>query len=100
MENCPHLPISQGVHIINLMHIAFRRNSAPRDNSLAFPVGKLGARGFREPITAKNVKMPDGTLVPDGAMFHRNFLTDVDNRELIRRRIFGHSFLVAASRIQ
>ena len=71
------------------MQIAFRRNSSPRANSLAFPVEKLGPRGFRVPITAKNVKLPDGTLIEDGAMFHRNFLTDIDNRELIRQANIG-----------
>jgi glutamate dehydrogenase len=72
-----------------LMQIAFRRNSSPRANSLAFPVERLGPRGFRVPITAKNVKLPDGTLVEDGAMFHRSFLTDIDSRELIRQANIG-----------
>jgi glutamate dehydrogenase len=68
-----------------LVKIAFRRNSSPRANSLAFPVDKLGPRGFRVPLQAKNVKLPDGTIIDDGAMFHRNFLTDSDNRGLIRQ---------------
>ncbi len=67
-----------------LMKLAFKRNSSPRENSLAFPEDKLGPRGFRVPLQAKNVQLPDGTLVGDGTMFHRNFLTDPDNRGLIR----------------
>ena len=72
-----------------LMQIAFRRNSSPRANTLAFPADRLGPRGFRVPITARNVTLPDGRLVADGAMFHRNFLVDPDNRELIRAADIG-----------
>ena len=72
-----------------LMQIAFRRNSSPRANTLAFPADRLGPRGFRVPITARNVTLPDGRLVADGAMFHRNFLVDPDNRELIRAANIG-----------
>ncbi len=67
-----------------LMQIAFRRNSSPRANTLAFPADRLGPRGFRVPITAKNLTLPGGRKVADGAMFHRNFLVDPENRELIR----------------
>ncbi|MDR3630321.1 MAG: NAD-glutamate dehydrogenase [Desulfocapsaceae bacterium] len=67
-----------------LMQIAFSRNSSPRANTLAFPLEKLGPRGFRVPITARDVRLPDGSLVADGAVFHRNFLADPDHRELIR----------------
>ena len=68
-----------------LIQIAFRRNSSPRANTLAFPADRLGPRGFRAPITAKNLTLPDGRQVADGAMFHRNFLVDPENRELIRQ---------------
>lgn len=67
-----------------LMEIAFMRYTSPRANSLAFPVEKLGPRGFRVPIGARNVTLPDGTLVEDGALFHRTFLSDPDNRRFIR----------------
>ena len=68
-----------------LMKIAFMRHSSPRANSLAFPAEKLGPRGFRVPIAAKNIPLPDGTLVEDGAMFHRTFLSDPENRRFIRQ---------------
>ncbi len=68
-----------------LMKIAFKRNSSPRPNTLAFPETKLGPKGFRVPLLAKNVKLPDGTIIDDGAMFHRNFLTDPDNRRWIEQ---------------
>ena len=68
-----------------LMKIAFMRHSSPRANSMAFPAEKLGPRGFRVPIAAKNVALPDGTLVEDGAMFHRTFLSDPENRRFIRQ---------------
>ncbi len=68
-----------------LMKIAFMRHSSPRANSLAFPAEKIGPRGFRVPITAKNIPLPDGTLVEDGAMFHRMFLADPGNRRFIRQ---------------
>ena len=68
-----------------LMKIAFMRHSSPRANSLSFPAEKLGPRGFRVPIAAKNVALPDGTLVEDGAMFHRTFLSDPENRRFIRQ---------------
>jgi len=67
-----------------LVKIAFSRNSSPRANTLSFPEAKLGPRGFRVPLQAKNIKLPDGTIIDDGAMFHRNFLTDPDNSGLIR----------------
>jgi glutamate dehydrogenase len=66
-----------------LMHLAFMRNSQPRVNSLGFPEAKLGSQGFRVPIRAGNVTLPDGTVVRDGALFHRNFLGNPDNRKYI-----------------
>jgi len=68
-----------------LMKIAFMRHSSPRANSLSFPEEKLGPRGFRVPMTAKNIPLPDGTVVEDGAMFHRTFLSDPENRRFIRQ---------------
>ncbi len=66
-----------------LMKLAFMRNSQPRINSLGFPAAKLSSQGFRVPIQAGNVTLPDGTLVQDGALFHRNFLADPANRKYI-----------------
>ena len=67
-----------------LMKIAFMRHTAPRMNSLAYPVQKLSKNGFQVPLNAKNVELPDGTRVEDGAVFHKNFITDIDNRKYIK----------------
>jgi glutamate dehydrogenase len=66
-----------------LMKLAFKRNSAPRANSLSFPLEKLSPQGFMVPLTAKNISLPDGTVVEDGALFHRTFLANVNNRKYI-----------------
>ncbi|MFN2436749.1 MAG: NAD-glutamate dehydrogenase domain-containing protein [Desulfotignum sp.] len=68
-----------------LMKIAFMRHTNPRVNSLAFPEEKLSVSGFRVPLKGKNIALPDGTLVADGAMFHRNFITDPANRKFIEQ---------------
>ena len=68
-----------------LMKIAFMRHTSPRLNSLAYPEEKLGSKGFRVPLKAKNLTLPDGTFVADGAMFHRNFITDPANRKYIEQ---------------
>ncbi|MCP4342178.1 MAG: NADP-specific glutamate dehydrogenase GdhA, partial [Desulfobulbaceae bacterium] len=66
-----------------LMKIAFKRNSSPRQNSLSFPLEKLSKDGFMVPLSAKNITMPDGTVVEDGALFHRTFLANTENRKYI-----------------
>ncbi|MCP4722971.1 MAG: NADP-specific glutamate dehydrogenase GdhA, partial [Desulfobacteraceae bacterium] len=68
-----------------LMKIGFMRHSSPRVNSLGYPVEKLGKNGFQVQLKAKNITLPDGTFVEDGAIFHRNFLTDPDNRKYIEK---------------
>jgi len=68
-----------------LMKIAFMRHTSPRVNSLGFPVEKLGKNGFQVPLKGKNISLPDGTLVEDGAIFHRNFITDPTNRKYIEQ---------------
>ncbi|MCF8126670.1 MAG: NADP-specific glutamate dehydrogenase GdhA, partial [Desulfotignum sp.] len=69
----------------SLMKIAFMRHTSPRVNSLAFPEEKLGKNGFQVPLKAKNITLPDGTFVADGAMFHRNFITDPVNRKYVEQ---------------
>ena len=66
-----------------LVKIAFKRHSRPRANSLSFPPEKLGPRGFVVPLTAQRFTLPDGTVVEDGALFHRSFLTNPENRKYI-----------------
>lgn len=72
-----------GLNKKELMKIAFSRNSSPRANSSSFPVDKLSAQGFKVPLSAKNVTLPDGTLIEDGALFHRTFLANGKNRKYI-----------------
>ncbi len=66
-----------------LMKIAFMRHTSPRMNSLGYPEEKLGKNGFKVLLKGKNITLPDGTFVEDGAVFHRNFLTDPDNRKYV-----------------
>lgn len=66
-----------------LLKLAFKRHTSPRENSLFFPESKLGPKGFRVPLAAQNVKLPDGRLVEDGALFHKTFLSDPANRTYI-----------------
>ncbi|MCG8531209.1 MAG: hypothetical protein MI749_11145, partial [Desulfovibrionales bacterium] len=68
-----------------LTKIAFMRHTTPRANTMAFPEEKIGPRGFRVPLRGKNITLPDGTLVEDGAIFHRNFITDPANRKYIEQ---------------
>ncbi len=67
-----------------LMKIAFMRHTSPRANSRFFPKEKLGPRGFMALMNAKNMSLPDGTVVEDGAMFHRSFLPSPETRRLIQ----------------
>jgi len=73
----------EGLDRKELMQLAFMRNSSPRANSLQFPVDKLSPQGFMVPIGAKNVALPDGTVVEDGTLFHRNFLSTPAHRQYI-----------------
>lgn len=66
-----------------LTKLAFMRHTSPRANTLAFPQEKIGPKGFRVPLTGKNITLPDGTFVEDGALFHRTFITDPANRKFI-----------------
>ncbi len=75
----------QGLDREALMKIAFMRHTSPRANSRQFPVEKLSPQGFMVPLNAKNITLPDGTLVEDGAIFHRTFLSEPDNRRFIRQ---------------
>ena len=68
-----------------LTRLAMMRNSRPRVNSLAFPADKLSKNGFRVPIESGNLALPDGSVVRDGALFHRNFLCDPANRKYIEQ---------------
>lgn len=73
----------EGLDKKELMKLAFMRNTSPRANSLSFPVEKLSNKGFMVPIGSTNVSLPDGSLVEDGTLFHRNFLSNPANRKYI-----------------
>ena len=68
-----------------LRKIAFMRHTSPRANSLAFSIEKLSPEGFMVPRLGKNIKLPDGSIVEDGALFHRTFLTETNNRKYIEK---------------
>jgi len=73
----------EGLDREELTKIAFMRHTAPRANSLHFPVEKLSKNGFMIPVQAKNCRLPDGSVVEDGAYFHRTFLSSPNNRKFI-----------------
>ncbi len=66
----------QGLDRKTLMELAVARHTSPRLNSLAFPAGKLSRRGFKVLRNSAGTKLPDGTVVEDGAFFHRTFLVN------------------------
>ena len=68
-----------------LMKIAFMRHTSPRMNSLGYPAEKLSPDGFKVLLKAKNITLPDGTFIEDGAMFHRTFLTDPASQKYIEK---------------
>ncbi len=74
----------KGLDKKELRKLAFHRNSHPRINSLGYPVKKLSKGGFMVPLRGEKITLPDGTFVEDGALFHRNFLTDPANRKYIK----------------
>ncbi|MCG8529677.1 MAG: hypothetical protein MI749_03310, partial [Desulfovibrionales bacterium] len=59
-----------------LEKIAFQGRSTAGVSTLDFPMDKLSPDGFKVPVTAKHLTLPDGYQVEDGALFHRNFLFD------------------------
>jgi glutamate dehydrogenase len=67
------------------MKIAFMRHTSPRVNSLGYPDEKLGPHGFKVLLKAKNITLPGGAFIEDGAMFHRTFLTDPATRKYIEK---------------
>ena len=66
-----------------LVPLALARHTSPRLDSLAYPRERLGPRGFQIPRQQGACKLPDGTVIPDGAFCHRNFLFDPQMRRYI-----------------
>lgn len=64
----------EGLDKKELMKLAFMRHSNPRANSLLYPREKLSQDGFMVELQGKNRMLPDGTMIEDGAVFHRTFL--------------------------
>ena len=75
----------EGLDRKELMKLAFKRHTAPRENSLSFPREKLSANGFMVPLNSNGMVLPDGRVVDDGALFHRTFLFDPENRKYIEK---------------
>ena len=75
----------QGLDRTELNRLAMSRHTAPRLNSLAFDENKLSRDGFKVPLSGKNIELPGGRVVEDGALFHKNFLTDPANREYVEK---------------
>ncbi|SDO54577.1 glutamate dehydrogenase [Desulforhopalus singaporensis] len=73
----------EGLDKKELRKLAFARHTNPRLNSLAYPDDKLGAKGFKVPLGATNLTLFDGTVIDDGSLFHRNFLTSKQNRKYL-----------------
>ncbi len=66
-----------------LMKVALARHTHPRLNSLAYPEGCLGRRGFKMPRKPGAFRLPGGRTIADGAYYHRYFLTDPAVRSLV-----------------
>ena len=75
----------QGLDKKELRKLAFCRNSLPRKNSLAYPRKKLSKDGFMVPVGAKDITLPDGTVIDDGTLFHRTFLTGTKTRKHLKK---------------
>ncbi len=53
-------------------------------SALDFPAEKLSPEGFKIEASGRHIRLPDGSLVEDGSLFHRNFLFDPACRPLIK----------------
>ena len=72
-----------GLDRAELRLLALNRHAKPRLNAAAYPAARLGPRGFLVKRTDANVPLPDGTVVENGAYFHRTFLTDPASRRFV-----------------
>ena len=75
----------EGLDKKELMKIAFMRHTSPRANSLLYPREKLSQDGFMVELHSKNAKLPDGTVIEEGAIFHRTFLFNPAVRAYIKK---------------
>ncbi|MFW2368118.1 MAG: NAD-glutamate dehydrogenase domain-containing protein [Desulforhopalus sp.] len=75
----------RGLDKKELRQLAFCRNSRPRKNSLFYPQEKLSKEGFMVPLAGRDITLPDGSVVEDGTLFHRTFLTGTKSRKYIKK---------------
>jgi glutamate dehydrogenase len=66
-----------------LLRLAVSRHTQPRQNAAAFPVSLLGPRGFLVRRTDRDVTLPDGTRIEDGAFFHSHVLTAPESQAFL-----------------
>lgn len=66
-----------------LLRLAVSRHTQPRLNTTHFPVERLGPRGFLIRRSDRNVKLPDGTLIEDGAFFHSHVLVARESQRFL-----------------
>jgi glutamate dehydrogenase len=85
MDNAAILFDPNGIDRNELEKIAFMGHASPRSTTLDFPVEKLSPQGFKVPVAARNLTLPDGRVVEDGGVFHRTFLFDPANRDCINQ---------------
>jgi glutamate dehydrogenase len=68
-----------------LLHLAVSRHTRPRLNAAAFPVSLLGPRGMLVKRTDRDLVLPDGTRIEDGAFFHSHVLTAPESQAFLRQ---------------
>jgi glutamate dehydrogenase len=79
----------QGLDRGALLKLCVARHTSPRLNSADFPVDALSPKGFAVRHRDADVRLPNGTVVEDGAYFHRTFLTAPDMRPIIEEAHIG-----------
>ncbi|MCG8634017.1 MAG: NAD-glutamate dehydrogenase [Desulfobacterales bacterium] len=73
-----------GLDRAELEKIALAGRTGGISGTLAFPVDQLSPEGFKVAAAAGPLSLPDGTVVEDGAAFHRDFLLDPAMEAYIR----------------
>ena len=75
----------EGLDRDELLKLAVARHTTPRLDSAEYPEKRLSRHGFRVLRSAKNIKLPDGEVIEDGAYFHRHFLDTPTWRKYVER---------------
>ena len=74
-----------GLDLAELEKLVLGARTGTTAGTLAFPSDMLSPEGFKVPATAARIFLPDGTVVEDSALFHRDFLFHPEMRAYIRR---------------